>query len=76
MEGLILALNDPINQGRRDRVQELQRHIQQLQRESSAWSDGLAFLRHDNPIIKFYGALTLTVKINADWYVLSNICML
>lgn len=68
MEPLILELNNPTNQGQPQKIQELQRQIQVLQREKSAWQTGLDFLSHEQATIRFYGALTLTVKINADWY--------
>ena len=67
MEQLIIELNDPVNQGVPDRISALQRTVQQLQREQLAWQTGLEFLRNERDIIRFYGALTLTVKINADW---------
>lgn len=67
MEHLIKDLNDPVNQASSGRIQAIQRQIQQLQREKSAWQTGLDFLQHEDAIIRFYGALTLTVKINADW---------
>lgn len=67
MEHLIKELNNPANQASSDRIRAIQRHIQQLQREKSAWQTGLDFLSHDDALIRFYGALTLTIKINADW---------
>ena len=67
MEELILELNDPRNQGVPDRIATLQRQVQLLQREKSAWQLGLDFLRNERDVLRFYGALTLTVKINADW---------
>ncbi|KAI9874089.1 MAG: hypothetical protein M1823_007766, partial [Watsoniomyces obsoletus] len=67
MEQLIRELNVPANQGAPERINEIQKQIQQLQRDKSAWQLGLDFLQHDESIIRFYGALTLTVKINADW---------
>ncbi|KAK4937776.1 member of the karyopherin-beta [Elasticomyces elasticus] len=67
MEQLIRELHDPGNQAAPDRVHTIQRQIQLLQREKVAWQIGLDLLRHDEAIIRFYGALTLTIKINADW---------
>ena len=67
MEQLIRELNDPANQGVPDRINEIQKQIQQLQREQAAWQLGLEFLQHNDSLIRFYGALTLTIKINADW---------
>lgn len=67
MEPLIRALNDPRNQGSPAQIHEIQRQLQVLQRESSAWQISLDFLQNEDAIIRFYGALTLTIKINADW---------
>jgi hypothetical protein len=69
MEQLIRELNDPVNQATPERINEIQRQIQRLQRDKSAWQGGLDLLQHGEAIIRFYGALTLTIKINADWYV-------
>ncbi len=68
MEQLIRELNDPGNQAAPERINEIQRQIQRLQRDKSAWQGGLDLLQHYEAIIRFYGALTLTIKINADWY--------
>lgn len=67
MEPLIYALNDPKNQGSPAQIHEIQRQLQVLQRDPSAWQAALEFLQHQDAIIRFYGALTLTIKINADW---------
>ena len=67
MEQLIRELNVPANQGAPERINEIQKQIQHLQREKTAWQLGLAFLHHSDALIRFYGALTLTIKINADW---------
>jgi hypothetical protein len=67
MEQLIRELYDPSNQGSSDRINEIQRQIQRLQREKAAWQLGLDLLQHDEATVRFYGALTLTIKINADW---------
>lgn len=71
MEQLIYELNRAGNQSAPGRIHEIQKQIQHLQRERSAWQLGLDFLQHDEATIRFYGALTLTIKINADWQVLS-----
>lgn len=68
MEQLIRDLNDPRNQSLPGNISHIQRQIQHLQREPSAWQTGLDFLEHPDAILRFYGALTLTVKVNADWY--------
>ena len=67
MEQLILDLNSPATQSSPGRIHDLQREIQLLQREKSAWQTGLDFLHNEQEIIRFYGALTLTIKINTHW---------
>lgn len=67
LEQLIRELNSPRNQGAPDRIFEIQTQIQRLQRDRSAWQIGLDLLDHDEPQIRFFGALTLTIKVNADW---------
>lgn len=69
LEQLIRELNDPRNQGVPDRIYELQKQIQQLQRTPSAWQAGLDLLDHAESQMRFYGALTLTIKVNTDWLV-------
>ncbi|KIW98401.1 uncharacterized protein Z519_00061 [Cladophialophora bantiana CBS 173.52] len=67
MEQLIVELHNPSNQSSPERVNEIQKQIQRLQREKSAWQLALNLLHHGEATIRFYGALTLTIKINADW---------
>jgi hypothetical protein len=67
MEELIKELNSPVNQSSSERIQELQRQIQSLQREKQGWEKGFDLLRSNDQTLRFYGALTLTIKINADW---------
>lgn len=69
MEQLIAELYHPSNQSSPERVNAIQREIQQIQRQNSSWQLGLELLRRDEAVVRFYGALTLTIKINADWYV-------
>ena len=68
MDQLILELNAPSNQASSERIQHIQKQIQQLQREKAAWQAGLDFLHREEAVLRFYGALTLTIKINADWF--------
>ncbi|OAG43353.1 hypothetical protein AYO21_02290 [Fonsecaea monophora] len=67
MEQLIRELYQPTNQPSPARINEIQKQIQRLQREKSAWQLALDLLHHGEATIRFYGALTLTIKINADW---------
>jgi hypothetical protein len=68
MEPLIRELYKPSNQASPERVNEIQRQIQRLQREKTAWQAGIDLLQHGEAILRFYGALTLTIKINTDWW--------
>lgn len=67
METLIKALHAPANQSSPDSINAIQKQIQRLQREEDGWRLGLELLNHQSSINRFYGALTLTIKINADW---------
>ena len=67
MEQFIGELHNPGSQPSPSRINEIQKQIQRLQREKAAWQLGLDLLHHDQAIMRFYGALTLTIKINADW---------
>lgn len=48
-------------------VNKIQRQIQALQRESTAWQVGFDLLNSDDQLLQFYGALTLEQKVNTDW---------
>ena len=67
MEQLIRDLNSPQNQGRPDAINTIQRQLQRLQKDSSAWQLSLVLLDNDEQLLQFYGALTLAQKVNADW---------
>ena len=67
MEQLIERLNDQAIRLTPDGVDNVQKQIQYLQRQFSGWSKGLKLLKDERPVMRFYGALTLTIKINADW---------
>ncbi|KIX94282.1 uncharacterized protein Z520_09992 [Fonsecaea multimorphosa CBS 102226] len=67
MEQLIRELYQPSHQSSSERINEIQKQIQQLQRERSAWRQAVDLLHNGDDTIRFYGALTLTIKINADW---------
>jgi hypothetical protein len=69
MEQLIKQLNNQSNRPSPDQIREIERRIQHLQREFSGWRLGVDLLGNEDPLVRFYGALTLTIKINADWYV-------
>lgn len=67
MEPLIRSLNSPANQGNPKAVHDIQRQLQRLQREQSAWQTSLNFLDTTDFLLQFYGALTLGQKVSADW---------
>lgn len=67
MEQLIRDLNSPLNQGRPDVINTIQRRIQSLQREPTAWQAGLDLLGTEDQLLQFYGALTIGLKVNANW---------
>lgn len=69
MEQLIVELYHPANQSSPDRIAEIQREIQHLQRQQTGWQLGLDLLGRDDSTVRFYGAHTLIIKINADWCV-------
>lgn len=69
MEQLIRDLNAPGNQGDPQKIDHIQRQVQQLQRDPSAWDLGLSLLNHADDIMRFYGALTISIKVNSDWQV-------
>lgn len=69
MEQLIRDLNAPGNQGDPEKINNIQRQIQKLQRDPSAWDLGLTLLNHADDIMRFYGALTIGIKVNNDWQV-------
>jgi hypothetical protein len=57
-------LNAPGNAGIASSIQE---RLQVLQKSGAGWiiADGL--LASEDPNARFFGALTLTIKINHDW---------
>ncbi|KAK4928228.1 member of the karyopherin-beta, partial [Elasticomyces elasticus] len=67
MEQLIQELNSRANQGQPHKIDAIQRQIQQLQSGSAAWQTSLDLLNTNDDTLRFYGALTLGLKINADW---------
>ena len=64
----VLASSAPTSQ-----VHGIEREIQSLQRETSGWLISFYSLAQDDPHVRFYGALTLTIKINTQWETLSSI---
>lgn len=69
MEQLVQQLHDQSNPPSPARVREIERQIQQIQHRPGGWAVGLDLLHNEVALLRFYGALTLTIKINADWSV-------
>jgi len=67
MEQLIHELLDPTIRSTPKRIDEVQKEIQGLQRGSAGWQLGLELLKDSDSQLRFYGALTLTIKIRTDW---------
>jgi hypothetical protein len=42
--------------------------LQRLQRSPEGWQLADALLSSEEERVRFFGALTFTVKLNADWY--------
>lgn len=67
MEQLIEELVNPRSHSDAKHLERVQREIQRLQREPSGWQLGLELLNKSSTHFRFYGALTLTIKIRTDW---------
>lgn len=68
MEQLIEELVASTSRPSPARVLELQKEIQRLQRQPTGWNLGVALLKKSSSQLRFYGALTLNVKIQTDWW--------
>jgi hypothetical protein len=66
MEKLIDELLDPTTRSTPRRIEEVQKEIQGLQRGTAGWQLGLELLKGSSSQLRFYGALTLTIKIRTD----------
>ncbi len=67
MEQLIGELITPSPRPSPGRVLEIQKEIQRLQRQPTGWHLGIELLKKSSSQLRFYGALTLTIKIQTDW---------
>lgn len=65
---LVSQLYDPANAGNPAKINLIQEHLQVLQKGPHAWIIANDLLSRDNTGLRFFGALTFTVKINQDWY--------
>lgn len=66
---LVSQLYDPANTGNPAKIKLIQEHLQALQKGPHAWLIANDLLNCDNSDLRFFGALTFTVKINHDWWV-------
>ncbi|RMJ21414.1 hypothetical protein PHISP_07717 [Aspergillus sp. HF37] len=64
---LVSQLYDPANAGNPTKINFIQEHLQALQKGPHAWLIANDLLGSDNAGLRFFGALTFTVKINHDW---------
>ena len=48
-------------------IASIQTSLQKLQRSQQGWQFADALLRSDDEKVRFFGALTFTIKINQDW---------
>jgi hypothetical protein len=63
IEALVKALYDPSNA---KKFSETEATLRVLQRSPQGWEIGDALLNSTDSNVQFFGALTLTVKVNAD----------
>ncbi|KAL3431876.1 armadillo-type protein [Aspergillus tetrazonus] len=69
---LVLELYDPANTGNPAKINEIQELLQNLQKGPHAWVIANCLLTEQSPDLRFFGALTFTVKINHDWHNLAD----
>ncbi|KAJ4311563.1 member of the karyopherin-beta [Neodidymelliopsis sp. IMI 364377] len=63
IEGLVKSLYDP---GNARKISQNEATLRVLQRSPQGWEIADALLKSDDEQVRFFGALTLTVKLNAD----------
>ena len=69
---LVTQLYNPANAGNPTKIKFIQEQLQILQKGSQAWLIANDLASCDNSDLRFFGALTFTVKINNDWCVASS----
>lgn len=52
-------------------ITRIQQTLQNIQRSREGWALADALLQSHDDKVRFFGALTFTIKINIDWYALS-----
>jgi hypothetical protein len=73
IEGLVKSLYDP---GNARKISQNEATLRVLQRSPQGWEIADALLKSNDEQVRFFGALTLTVKLNADSYVSSKLQIL
>lgn len=63
---LIQRLYSP---GSSNEVNQIETALQKFQRSQEGWQLANALLQHQDRNVRFFGALTFTIKINQDWQV-------
>ena len=63
IEGLVEMLYDP---GHAKKISQTEATLRVLQRSSQGWEIADALLKSDDEQVRFFGALTLTIKLNSD----------
>ncbi|KAL3452856.1 armadillo-type protein [Aspergillus insuetus] len=69
---LVSQLYDPANTGNPTKIKVIQEHLQTLQKGPHAWVIANSLLADESTDLRFFGALTFTVKVNHDWQQLSS----
>ncbi|KAL8956613.1 MAG: hypothetical protein Q9193_005911 [Seirophora villosa] len=81
MSGVYNLPNEPLDMTGLDRaeqqlyqpgshqISEIQEDLQRLQRSSLGWQLADRLLKSEDEKVRFFGALTFTIKINVDWSV-------
>ncbi|KAA8641852.1 putative importin 13 [Aspergillus tanneri] len=70
---LVSQLYDSANTGNPSKIKAIQEHLQILQKGPHAWIIASYLLNDDaSTDLRFFGALTFTVKINQDWHQLNE----
>lgn len=66
IEALVKTLSDP---GHAKKITETEATLRVLQRSPQGWEIADALLNSSDESVRFFGALTFTVKLNADSWV-------
>ena len=70
VESLIKALYEPSNSRL---VAVIQSKLQLLQKSPDGWQLADALLNSNDDKVRFFGALTFTIKLNSDWSVMKTL---